>query len=564
MHLPAPGPLDYLFQIPILISSTGKNLDPIASPLDQFLDQLHSLGHAILLPAGENTRESQIHKLSQGLKRIRSHIKGSMKHGLKRPDQAPNAVASRNINLSIGLQNANYNPIGTVFNRRFRVAFHARHFSFGIRETSSSRTNHDHDRYLQPPLGLLNRPYRRRQPAQKKRRTELHPICPTLFRLNRVIDRSTTDLQQNLRHGLPSFRNFDLTHNIWHNHRMRPHVLLIVFLATSLVAQNLTIQKSNTTENLRGISVPPNQVAWASGTHGTYLRTTDGGTSWHRAQVPNAEALDFRDVEAFSADFAYLLSAGPGEQSRIYKTTDAGKTWALQFTNKNPKGFFDCMAFWDRDRGIALGDPVIDNSGKLKFELIATANGGTTWELLSTESLPPAIEGEGAFAASGTCIAVQGTSNVWFATGGKAARVFRSADAGKTWSVAETPISHGSDSAGIFSIVFRDAIHGVIAGGDYKHPDQDGPHLAFTNDGGLTWTLSPIAPQRYFSAVAFAKPHSESSAILVVGTSHSAYENDITKISSQKTWDLNLNAISISPTGEAIAVGPKGLIVSIP
>ena len=189
---------------------------------------------------------------------------------------------------------------------------------------------------------------------------------------------------------------------------MRSHVLLIVLLAASLVAQNLIVQKSNTTENLRGISVLPNQVAWASGTHGTYLRTTDGGTSWHAAQVPSAEALDFRDVEAFSADLAYLLSAGPGEQSRIYKTTDAGKTWALQFTNKNPKGFFDCMAFWDRDHGIALGDPVTDNSGKLKFELITTGNGGTTWEPLTPESLPPAIEGEGAFAASGTCITVQG------------------------------------------------------------------------------------------------------------------------------------------------------------
>jgi photosystem II stability/assembly factor-like uncharacterized protein len=350
---------------------------------------------------------------------------------------------------------------------------------------------------------------------------------------------------------------------------MRPHVLLIVFLATSLVAQNPTVQKSNTTENLRGISVVSDQIAWASGAHGTYLRTADGGASWHVAQVPNAEALDFRDVEAFSADLAYLLSAGPGEQSRIYKTTDAGKTWALQFTNRNPKGFFDCMAFWDRDHGIALGDPVTDNSRKLKFELIATANGGTNWEPLAPESFPPAIEGEGAFAASGTCVAVEGTSNVWFATGGKAARVFRSTDAGKTWAVAETPISHGPDSAGIFSIAFREAIHGVIAGGDYKHPDQDGPHLASTNDGGLTWTLSPVSPQRYLSAVAFAKPHSESAAIVIVGSSQSAYEDDLAKtsgpkISSQKSWDLNLNAVSVSPTGKAIAVGPKGLIVSIP
>src|SRR5277367_4996681 len=232
--------------------------------------------------------------------------------------------------------------------------------------------------------------------------------------------------------------------NFWHNHRMR--ALLFLLLTTALSAQNPTIQKSNSTENLRGISVLANGVAWASGTHGTYLRTTDGGNSWQAAQVPGAEALDFRDVEAFSADLAYLLSAGPGEQSRIYKTTDAGKDWTLQFTNKNPKGFFDCMAFWDRDHGIAVGDPVADSSGRLKFELISTEDGGKNWTAIGPDSLPPAIEGEGSFAASGTCIAVQASANVWFATGGKVARVFRSTDVGKTWSVADTPITHGPDS----------------------------------------------------------------------------------------------------------------------
>jgi len=109
----------------------------------------------------------------------------------------------------------------------------------------------------------------------------------------------------------------------------------------------------------------------------------------------------------------------------------------------------------------------------------------------------------------------------------------------------------------------------VIAGGDYKHPEQDGPHLACSNDGGLTWILSTSAPQTYFSAVAFAKPSSESGAILVVGSFRSAYEDDIAKTSSakasgQKSWDWNLNAVSVSATGEAIAVGPKGLIVGIP
>ena len=347
---------------------------------------------------------------------------------------------------------------------------------------------------------------------------------------------------------------------------MRPHFCVLLFVAVSLLAQNPVPQKSNTTENLRGISVLSNQVAWASGTHGTYLRTTNGGNSWQAAQVAGAESLDFRDVEAFSADLAYLLSAGPGDQSRIYKTTDAGKNWTLQFTNKDPKGFFDCMAFWDRDHGIAVGDPVADNSGKLSFELIVTDDGGKNWKPVPPDSIPLAVEGEGAFAASGTCIAVQGNSNVWFATGGKVARVFRSSNAGQTWTVADTPMIHGPDSAGIFSIAFCDATHGVIAGGDYKHPEQDGPNasfakLAFTKDGGLTWKLSPISPQSYFSAVAFARPGAEGTAVLVVGSTRSAYTDDVTKKSWQKTWDLNLNALSVSPTGEAIAVGPKGQIV---
>ena len=305
------------------------------------------------------------------------------------------------------------------------------------------------------------------------------------------------------------------------------------------------------------------KLLWASGTHGTYLRTTDGGNSWRVAQLPGAESLDFRDVEAFSANLAYLLSAGPGDQSRIYKTNDAGKNWALQFTNKNPKGFFDCRAFWDRDHGIAVGDPVPDNSSKLKFELIATEDAGENWKAIPPEHLPPAVEGEGAFAASGTCIAVHGNSNVWFATGGEVAGCFHSADAGKTSMVADTPIVHGPDSAGIFSIAFRDAIHGVIAGGDYKHPEQDGPNLAHTDDGGATLEAFPISPQAYFSAIAFAQTAGDK-AVLVVGSARAAYADDITKKSLHKTWDLNLNALSMSQTGKAIAVGPKGLIVNFP
>lgn len=328
---------------------------------------------------------------------------------------------------------------------------------------------------------------------------------------------------------------------------------LCVVLTGLCSAQTHTLQDSHTTENLRGVSAVSASVVWASGTHGTYLRTLDGGNTWTPAQVPGAEALDFRDVEAFSADEAYLLAIGPGDQSRIYKTTDAGKQWALEFMNPEPKGFFDCMAFWDRTHGIAVGDPVDG-----KFELITTDD-GIHWQPLTPAALPPAIEGEGAFAASGTCITVQGKSNVWFATG-KIARVFHSGDRGKTWSVAATPITQGTDSSGIFTIYFADDRHGIIAGGDYKHPEQEGPNLASTEDGGATWKLSTIQHQPFFSAVGYMEP-SRRHGLLGVGSARATLADNVQHKAWLTSLDTNLNALSFAAPGNAWAVGPKGAII---
>jgi len=373
--------------------------------------------------------------------------------------------------------------------------------------------------------------------------------------------------------------------------------IFFIFLATiTALAQNTF--PSHTTENLRGVSAMSREVAWASGTHGTYLRTTDGRT-WISAQVPGAESLDFRAVVAFSADEAFLMSAGPGDQSRIYHTGDAGQHWQLQFTNTNPKGFFDSMAFWDATHGIVLGDPIPDDeTGKLKFELLITED-GQTWTSIPPARLPPAMEGEGAFAASNTCLAIlletnspapwksgasaprkpgkeEGVSapdpNIWFATGGRAARVFHSPDRGQTWQVFDTPIAHGPDSAGIFSIAFRDSMHGTIAGGDYKHPDQDGPNLAFTSDGGKTWTLSQIFPQSYYSAVAYDRKYknttNQNESRLFIAGPKFIYDfrppKDPTRISPPKKSAIEFNAVSAYPEGGALFVGPKGSIAIVP
>src|SRR5579864_7776586 len=167
----------------------------------------------------------------------------------------------------------------------------------------------------------------------------------------------------------------------------------LLLLTAILAAQSRPrAQTSHTSETLRGVGAVSRQIAWASGTHGTYLRTTNAGRTWIPAQVPGAVTLDFRAVVAFSADEAFLMSAGPGELSRIYHTTDAGRHWQLQFTNTNPKGFFDSMIFWDRTHGIVLGDPIPDESGQLKFELLLTDD-GHTWHPIPPSQLPPALDG---------------------------------------------------------------------------------------------------------------------------------------------------------------------------
>src|ERR1700687_5984138 len=179
--------------------------------------------------------------------------------------------------------------------------------------------------------------------------------------------------------------------------RYLPLVLLVV--APVLGQSGPRVQFSHSTENLRGVSAVSRQVAWASGTHGTYLRTIDAGRTWTPAQVTDAVTLDFRGVAGFSADEAFLMSAGPGEQSRIYHTSDAGKYWQLQFSNTNPKGFFDSMVFWDSKHGIVLGDPIPDESGKLKFEVLLTED-GQNWRATSPPQMPDENAGADGFGAS--------------------------------------------------------------------------------------------------------------------------------------------------------------------
>ncbi|HEY2170920.1 MAG TPA: oxidoreductase, partial [Candidatus Angelobacter sp.] len=167
----------------------------------------------------------------------------------------------------------------------------------------------------------------------------------------------------------------------------------ITILFISLVVYAQKPQNSRTDVPLRGISAVSSKVAWASGAKGTVLRTIDGGETWETLVIAGADSLDFRDIQAFDQNTAFVLSIGPGDQSRIYKTSDDGQVWQRQFTNSNPKAFYDCFAFWDSTHGIGVSDSVDG-----KFPLIATED-GMNWNPVAVKKMPAALPSEGAFAA---------------------------------------------------------------------------------------------------------------------------------------------------------------------
>jgi photosystem II stability/assembly factor-like uncharacterized protein len=234
-------------------------------------------------------------------------------------------------------------------------------------------------------------------------------------------------------------------------------------------------------QQYRGLDAIDERVAWVGGSAGEVLRTTDGGRTWQDVSPPDTAGLLFRDVEAQDARRASVLSIGAGDASRIYNTIDGGHSWRLAFVNDDPSAFYDCMDFYDGGRrGLALSDPVDG-----RFRIGATDDFGRSWHVLPNDGMPDAFAGEFAFAASGTCLVTSGR-DAWFASGGGAARVFRSHDGGVTWTVADAPIP-ASEAGGVFSLAFRNPTEGMMVGGDFLAPENGVDASGFTRDGGRSW-----------------------------------------------------------------------------
>lgn len=317
----------------------------------------------------------------------------------------------------------------------------------------------------------------------------------------------------------------------------------------------ITEQESHTTALLQAVSAVDDSVVWVSGHRATWVRTVNGGRTWVLGAMTGPDsALQFRDVQAVSATTAYLLAAGPGERSRIYKTTDAGQSWQLQFQNRDSAAFYDCFGFWDATHGIAVSDAV---NGKM---IVIRTDDGEHWNAVAGDGMPPALPQEGSPAAGGTCLIVGGRSEAWFGTE-PAARVYRSADRGQHWSVVTTPIVSG-EAAGVATLAFRDAKHGMALGGRLLKPDDTSDSVAATtSDGGASWTLvhrPPFSGAVYGAAVVPGMP----GYVVAAGPKGLAWTGNDgrswTSLSMDAYW-----AVECIGRNTCWAVGPTGRITRV-
>lgn len=328
----------------------------------------------------------------------------------------------------------------------------------------------------------------------------------------------------------------------------------VALVAFSDASAQWEMQDSHTTSNLRGIHAVNASVAWASGADGTVLRTQDGGAHWQKCAIPpGGDKLDFRGIWAWDASTALVMSAGPGEQSRIYRTTDGCAHWTEETRNHDQDGFWDALVFQsedfgkhgDKSVGVLVGDPV----GGRFFTMTAA---GAKWSIDKTACL--SRDRESAFAASNSSVVVFGAGKYILGTGGKGGpRALLSPFLAGTDGClgAAVPVASGNDSSGVFSLAFRDAEHGVAVGGNYKKPDDPAGTAAWTIDGGRQWTPASNPPHGYRSTVAWFP---DAKVWVAAGTNGSDISTD-----DGHTWQPlgtgNWNALSLP-----YVVGPKGRI----
>lgn len=325
--------------------------------------------------------------------------------------------------------------------------------------------------------------------------------------------------------------------------------LLGIFLFADAHTQNgFTFLDTTVSDSvsLRGLSVVDDSVAWASGSKGTVVYTSNAGRSWATLKVDGFGDKDFRSIYAFDRNRAIIACVGsPGY---VLSTVDAGRSWQVVYRNDHPDVFVDGMDFWDEANGMLYGDPI---GGKMFLAI--TIDGGKTWTESPVNNRPSLDQGEASFAASGTGIRCYGKKQVAICTGGMRSRLFISSNRGKTWKATTIPIIQGRPSTGAFSIALS-GTDAIMTGGDYKVDSLTVQHVLYSNDGGATWKTPTEATRGYRECVEFIN----GTTAMAVGPAGADLTRDAGRTWTALSDDRGYHAVRKSRTGSLVVMAGIG------
>ena len=282
--------------------------------------------------------------------------------------------------------------------------------------------------------------------------------------------------------------------------------------------ESISIQKivRDSTSIRSVVAINENELVYA-GSQGDIGLTMDGGENWKTEKIRHQDSIKphFRSMAKTKSSVFALAIANP---ALLYELQNG--TTKLVYTEEHPKVFYDAMAFFDDKNGIAVGDPT-----EKCASIITTNDGGKTWQKIDCSQLPELAEGEAFFAASNTNIAIV-KNTAWIVTGGTRARVLKTTDLGKTWSIYETPFIQGDGPQGMYSVDFYDENNGIAVGGSFSKPNENKANKAITTDGGKTWQLvADNQNPNYKSCVQYV-PNTQGKEVFAVGFTGISYSKD--------------------------------------
>ena len=333
-------------------------------------------------------------------------------------------------------------------------------------------------------------------------------------------------------------------------------LLLVISSIEAQETQSINISKFSVNSSIRAIEVVNDDEVWFAGSNGLYGHTKNGGDNWviDSMSHPLVPELQFRSI-AVTNKAVFILSIG--SPALLFKISKDGKDWQIVYQEDHAKAFYDAMSFWDDRNGIAMGDPTDEC-----LSIIITNDGGNSWKKVPCEKLPDATDGEAAFAASNSNIALYG-NHAWIVTGAADARVFHSADKGNSWEVFETPIVKGGQMTGIYTVDFFDDLNGILFGGDWNDMERNTKNKAITKDGGKTWNLTSNGLLPGYRSCVQYDPTGNGLRLIAVG---------IPGISTSKDGGMSWNNVSdesyytarYSPSGKTLWLAGKNVIAKLP